>query len=77
MEKLEKNNVIFRKRRRSTMNIGRAQQIIESTKDFLVTYNSIPVWIQNVDPEAETARVYTAASPEDEMVVPVSKLEEQ
>lgn len=59
------------------MNVGRAAEIIESGKEFLVTYNDVPVWIQSIDHEGETARVYTSAKPDDEMVVPVRMLEEK
>ena len=59
------------------MNISRAQQIVESSKEFLVTYKDIPVWIQNIDENAETARVYTADEPDKEMVIPIRNLEEK
>lgn len=59
------------------MNVERAQQIIESANDILVTYNDIPVWIQNVDENNKTARVYTAANPEEELDIPVNQLEEK
>lgn len=59
------------------MNIDRAQQIVDSAKDIEVLYNGKPIWIQNVDERAETARVYTEDEPDDEMSVPVRELQEQ
>jgi small acid-soluble spore protein H (minor) len=58
------------------MNVQRAMQIIESTKEIEVHYNGVPVWIQNVDETGQTARVYTADKPDDEMLVPVTQLDE-
>lgn len=42
-----------------------------------MTYNDIPVWIQNINENEETARVYTALNPEKEMDIPVRLLEEK
>ncbi|WP_066175700.1 H-type small acid-soluble spore protein [Bacillus marinisedimentorum] len=56
------------------MYVSRAVEIIDSSSEFLVLYNQVPVWLQSVNEEAETARVYTAANPDKEMEVPVAKL---
>jgi small acid-soluble spore protein H (minor) len=63
--------------RKGLMNVSRAVQIVESTDEFLVTYNDIPVWIQRVNEDNETARVYSAQDPEKEMDIPVEHLEEK
>ncbi len=58
------------------MNINRAQQILDSTKDIEVKYNGTSIWIQTVNPEAGTARVYPRANPENEMTVNIQELQE-
>jgi small acid-soluble spore protein H (minor) len=58
------------------MNVTRANQIVESPKEIEVHYEDTPVWIQHVNNEEETARVYTREAPDDEMVVPVQELRE-
>lgn len=59
------------------MNVNRAQQILESTKEIEVNYNGSPIWIQNVNPEEGTARVYPRENPEREMTVSIQELQEQ
>lgn len=59
------------------MNINRAQQIVESTKDIDVQHNGASIWIQHVNPDAGTARVYTRHNPENEMTVSVQELQEK
>lgn len=59
------------------MDVFRAKQIIESPEEIEVLYEGVPVWIQSVDREAETARVYTADEPDREREVPVRLLEEK
>jgi small acid-soluble spore protein H (minor) len=59
------------------MNVGRAKQIVDSSKEFTVLHNGVPVWIQHIDEGDGTARVYTRQNPDDEKVVPVGELEEQ
>ena len=59
------------------MNTQRAQEISESMKDVQVMFNGTPVWIQHVNHEDATARVYKADNPEEEMTVPVDQLMEQ
>jgi small acid-soluble spore protein H (minor) len=58
------------------VNINRAQQIVESAKEIEVLYHGDPVWIQNIDEQEQTARVYTADEPDREMDVPVKELRE-
>lgn len=59
------------------MNTTRAQQILESAKEIDVKYNGASIWIQNVNPEEGTARVYPRQNPENEMTVHVTELEEK
>lgn len=61
----------------NNMNTQRAQEIVESMKDIEVLFNGSPVWIQHVDQENGTARVYEENNPEKEMTVPVEQLNEQ
>jgi small acid-soluble spore protein H (minor) len=59
------------------MNIARAKQIAESAETVRVTYEGVPVQIQHVDEQTETARVYRQDQPDEEREVPVRLLEEQ
>ena len=59
------------------MNTQRAQEITESADMVKVTYNGAPVYIQHVDQQNETARVYPLDDPQAEKEVPVSQLQEQ
>jgi len=58
------------------MNKQRAQQIAASPVMADVTYNGSPIYIQHVDEENDTARVYPLDRPEDEQTVPLSSLTE-
>lgn len=58
------------------MNIGRARQIVESPNDIEVHFQGVPIWIQHLNEDTETARVYVCADPEDEQEVPVAQLTE-
>ncbi|MFC4596948.1 H-type small acid-soluble spore protein [Cohnella hongkongensis] len=58
------------------MNKQRAQEISESPVMANVTYEGMPVYIQHVDHEQETARVYPLANREEEMEVSVEALTE-
>jgi small acid-soluble spore protein H (minor) len=42
-----------------------------------VTYQGIPVYIQNVDEQNEMARIYPLDQPENEQSVPLNNLIEQ
>lgn len=59
------------------MNTNRAQQILESTKDIEVQHNGASIWIQNVNPEEGTARIYPRQNPEQEMTVSINELQEK
>ncbi|PGZ95448.1 small acid-soluble spore protein H [Bacillus pseudomycoides] len=58
------------------MNKQRAQEIAASPVMANVTYNGVQIYIQNVDENNETARVYPLNQPSNEQEVPVSSLTE-
>ncbi|OIJ20358.1 small, acid-soluble spore protein, H family [Anaerobacillus alkalidiazotrophicus] len=58
------------------MNANRAQQILESSKDIEVKHNGASIWIQNVNSQEGTARVYPRENPDQEMTVHVQELQE-
>ncbi|WP_257351240.1 H-type small acid-soluble spore protein [Pseudalkalibacillus decolorationis] len=58
------------------MDTGRAKQILESPREIGVQYNGSPIWIQQVDETANTARVYLKNDPDNEMTVNVTQLDE-
>ncbi|MBB3112646.1 small acid-soluble spore protein H (minor) [Paenibacillus phyllosphaerae] len=55
----------------------RAKEIAASPTMANVTLNGIPVFIQHVDEQSETARVYPLDQPEAEETVPLRQLIEQ
>ncbi|MDQ0340713.1 small acid-soluble spore protein H (minor) [Caldalkalibacillus uzonensis] len=59
------------------MNVGRAKQIVESTDEIVVLHQGEPIWIQRVDEERGTARIYPYDNPEHEREVPVAELVEK
>lgn len=58
------------------MNKQRAQEIAASPVMANVTYNGVQIYIQNVDENNETARIYPLNQPQSEQEVPVSSLME-
>ncbi|MFT4416596.1 small acid-soluble spore protein H [Fredinandcohnia humi] len=58
------------------MNAQRAQEIASSPEQINVTYNGVQVYIQRVDENNETARIFPLDSPQQEQEVPLSSLEE-
>jgi len=58
------------------MNKQRAKEIAESPVMARVTFNGVPIYIQHVDEEKETARIFPLDRPEQEMEVPVRSLVE-
>ncbi|PEY32958.1 small acid-soluble spore protein H [Bacillus cereus] len=56
------------------MNKQRAQEIAASPIMANVTYNGIPIYIQNVDENNETARIYPLNKPQNEQEIPLSNL---
>ena len=59
------------------MNVQRAKEIVSSPVMSKVTYNGVPVYIQHVDEQRETARIFPLNEPENEQDVPVNSLKEQ
>jgi small acid-soluble spore protein H (minor) len=58
------------------MDVNRATEIAASPIMADVSYNGIPVYIQHVDEEKGTARIYSLAEPDQEIEVPVRSLAE-
>lgn len=58
------------------MNPQRAQEISASPVMANVTYNGAPIYIQNVDVDNETARIYSLDEPQNEQEVSLSNLKE-
>ncbi|MNO92094.1 Small, acid-soluble spore protein H [compost metagenome] len=56
------------------MNKQRAQEIADSLAMAKVTYQGVPVYIQHVDHEKETARIYPVDASENEQEVAVQNL---
>lgn len=59
------------------MNKQRAAEIASSPEMANVTLDGVPVYIQHVDENNETARVFPLDQPEQEQTVPLSSLVEQ
>lgn len=58
------------------MNKQRAIEIAASPVMANVTCNGVPVYIQHVDEQNETARIYPLQEPENEQNVPLDSLTE-
>ncbi|MDE3838844.1 small acid-soluble spore protein H [Bacillus methanolicus] len=58
------------------MNSQRAQEIAASPVMANVTYNGVPIYIQNVDEKNETATIYPLDEPENIQNVSLSSLTE-
>ncbi len=56
------------------MNKQRAQEIAASPVMANVTHEGVPIYIQHVDEERETARIYPLDQPEQEQEVPLNSL---
>ncbi|MFJ7557900.1 small acid-soluble spore protein H [Bacillus thuringiensis] len=56
------------------MNKQRAQEIATSPVMANVTYNGVPIYIQNVDENNETARIYSLNERKNEQEIPLSNL---
>ncbi|MGE8204845.1 small acid-soluble spore protein H [Heyndrickxia sp. NPDC080065] len=59
------------------MNKQRAQEIAKSSVMCNVTYNGKPIYIQHVDENNETARIFPIGQPENEQDVSLSSLVEK
>jgi len=58
------------------MNKQRAQEIAASPVMANVTYEGVPIYIQHVDDNNDTARIYPLDQPENEKTVPLNSLVE-
>ena len=58
------------------MNTQRAQEIVDLPVTIDVTYKGKPIYIQNVNEDNETARIFPLDDPENEQEVPLTSLEE-
>ncbi|MDM5340929.1 small acid-soluble spore protein H [Fictibacillus enclensis] len=58
------------------MNKQRAQEIASSPVMANVTLDGVPVYIQHVDEQEETARIYPLGQPENEQQVSLGSLTE-
>ncbi|MEB9686251.1 H-type small acid-soluble spore protein [Bacillus thuringiensis serovar pingluonsis] len=56
------------------MNKQRAKEIAASPVMANVTYNGVPIYIQNVNENNETARIYPLNEPENEQEIALSNL---
>ncbi|MDQ0215339.1 small acid-soluble spore protein H (minor) [Oikeobacillus pervagus] len=56
------------------MNIQRAKEIASSPVMANVTYNGTSIYIQNVDEQNQTARIYPLDQPENEQSVSLNQL---
>ena len=59
------------------MNAQRAKEIAASPDMVNVTYNGTPIYIQQVNEENETARIYPLDEPENEQEVALESLREE
>lgn len=59
------------------MNILRAKEIASMPDMAKVTLNGVPVYIQHVDEENETARVFPLHEPQKEQSVSIRELKEE
>ncbi|MBS4177805.1 H-type small acid-soluble spore protein [Lederbergia citrea] len=59
------------------MNRLRAEEIAQSPDLQHVTYNGIPIYIQRVNEENETARVFALNDPQNEFDVQLTSLHEK
>ncbi|MNW28469.1 Small, acid-soluble spore protein H [compost metagenome] len=59
------------------MNVQRAQEIAASSVMANVLCDGAPIYIQHVDEQNETARIFPLGNPQDEREVPLYALIEQ
>ncbi len=59
------------------MDYSRAQEIVQSKAKIQVAFNGEAVWIDELDQQANTARVHTERNPADTQVVPIDQLVER
>lgn len=59
------------------MDAYRARQIMQAEERIQVTYEGVPVWIDGIEEDSQTARVHTEGNPQDTKTVSVQQLMEQ
>lgn len=59
------------------MDIQRAQDIVASPEMINVTFNGVPIYIQNINEQNSTARVYPLDEPNKEQDIPLDQLKEE
>jgi len=59
------------------MDVNRAQEIVDSPKEFVVQLNSREVWIDSVDAYSGVAKVHPENDPKVSKNVPITELQEQ
>ncbi|HJV46302.1 MAG TPA: H-type small acid-soluble spore protein [Bacillota bacterium] len=58
------------------MDVTRAQEIYQANERINVEFEGKPVWIEGIDNQSKTARVYKEGNPQDKLTVAVSELVE-
>jgi small acid-soluble spore protein H (minor) len=58
------------------MQVQRAQEILTLDNKIDVELNGVPVWIDSVDPQKETAKVHYEENPGEAKTVSVEQLQE-
>lgn len=59
------------------MELKRVKQILSSKAEIPVRYNGVPVWIENVDDNSNTAMVTGRDTRDEPMPVPIDELAEE
>ncbi|MFP3916801.1 H-type small acid-soluble spore protein [Lysinibacillus telephonicus] len=59
------------------MEFQRAQEIIDSPKEYEVSYNGVSIWIDKLHDDGKTATVHLRRSLEERSEVDVSELKEE
>lgn len=58
------------------MNVKRVKQILSSSSDIEVMYNGTSVWIDELNPDGQTATVHVKGPFEEKTVVDIKELSE-
>jgi small acid-soluble spore protein H (minor) len=58
------------------MELYRAQEILQSDAKIEVELGGVPIWIDSVDADKETAKVHMMEQPADSRIVAVDQLQE-
>ena len=59
------------------MEFQRAQEIIDSPKEYEVSYNGVSIWIDKLHDDGKTATVHLRRSLEERSEVDISELKEE